>query len=162
LLLVNTPVLSKANGSLRKKGGPSFNTVLIYEDLTAGVRAWNFYGKLTRRFEGDFEFSHLMWSFSLLGDPETLLSAARSAAHAHLVILSFTGNAVLPANVKDWVQHWVRLGKDQSSALVTLVDHKAKSGMVDATYSFLRRIIEPRKIDFFPHCTSALRMSHPE
>jgi hypothetical protein len=140
------------------KGRPPFNTVLAYEDLTAGERAWNFYGKLTLRFEGDFEFSHSMWSFSLLGDPETLLLAARSAADAHLVILSLTGNKVLPANVKDWVQNWARLGKDQGSALVTLVDHKATAGMVTATYSFLRRIIEPRKIDFFPYSTAGFSL----
>jgi hypothetical protein len=155
---VNTQVVSKASSNL------PFNTVLIYEDVTAGERAWNFYENLTRRFEGDFESSHLIWSFSLLDEPETLLLAARSAADAHLVILSFTGDAILPANVKDWVQRWVRLCKEENSALVTLVDHKAKSGMIAPTYSFLRRIIESRKIAFIPHSTAgfAFRINRPE
>jgi hypothetical protein len=42
------------------------------------------------------------------------------------------------------------------------MDHKAKVAATAATHSYLRRRVESRKIDFFPHCTSALRLSHPE
>ncbi|MGA7904516.1 MAG: hypothetical protein WCA06_17910 [Terrimicrobiaceae bacterium] len=161
---MNTSVVDKAVGNLRQKSRPSFSTVLVYEDLTCGERAWSFYEKLTRRFEGDFQFSHLMWSFSVLGSPQTLVLAARSAADAHLVILCFTGNTTLPANVKDWVRRWARLANNQNSALVTLVDQKARSGTAIATHSYLRRILDARKIDFFPHgfSASALRISRPE
>jgi hypothetical protein len=52
------------------------------------------------------------------------------------------------------------LPNNQDSALFTVVDHKAKSGTAAATHSYLRRIVEARKINFFPHCTSgfALRL----
>ena len=155
-VFVNTSVVDRAVGNLRQKSRPSFSTVLVYEDLTCGERAWSFYEKLTRRFEGDFQFSHLMWSFSVLGSPQTLVVAARSAADAH--------NTTLPANVKDWVRRWARLANNQNSALVTLVDQKARSGTAIATHSYLRRILDARKIDFFPHgfSASALRISRPE
>jgi hypothetical protein len=42
------------------------------------------------------------------------------------------------------------------------MDHKAKARTVALTHSYLRQVLESRKIDFFPHCTSALPMSHPE
>ena len=163
-VFVNTSVVDRAVGNLRQKSRASFSTVLVYEDLTCGERAWSFYEKLTRRFEGDFQFSHLMWSFSVLGSPQTLVVAARSAADAHLVILCFTGNTTLSANVKDWVRRWARLANNQNSALVTLVDQKARSGTAIATHSYLRRILDARKIDFFPHgfSASALRISRPE
>ena len=138
------------------------NTVLIYEDLNSGKRSWNFYEELTRRFEEDFEFSHLMWSFSMLAEPQTLHLAARSAADASLVILSSTGATELPARVKDWVERWVRFANSQNSALLTLVDHKAKSGTAAATHSYLRRIVEARRIDFFPHCTSGFTLRYRE
>ena len=159
---MNATVVSKIGGRLRTRGRPSFNTVLIYEDLNSGKRSWNFYEELTRKFEEDFEFSHLMWSFSMLADPQTLHLAARSAADANLVILSSTGATELPARVKDWVECWVRFANSQNSALVTLMDHKAKAGTVALTHSYLRQVVGSRKIDFFPHCTSALRMSHFE
>jgi hypothetical protein len=150
---VNTSAVSKAIGCGHIKETPSFNSVLIYEDLTSGERAWNFYEKLSRRFQGDFDFSHLMWSFWLLNDPQTRLLAARSAADAHLIILSFSGTASLPADVKTWVRQWLRLAGDQSAALVTLIDRKSKSEVISAIYSYLRRVTGPRKIDFFPHRT---------
>jgi len=159
---VNATVVSKARGGLRARGRPSFNTVLVYEDITSGERVWNFYEELTRRFDGDFEFSHLMWSFSMLDDPRTVQLAARSAADANLVILSCSGIIELPARVKNWIERWARFANSQNSALVTLMDHKAKAAATAATHSYLRRIVRSREIDFFPHCTSALRMSHPE
>ena len=103
---MNARVVSKIGGRLRTRGRPSFNTVLIYEDLNSGKRSWNFYEELTRRFEEDFEFSHLMWSFSMLSESQTLHLAARSAADANLVILSSNGATKLPATVKDWVERW--------------------------------------------------------
>ena len=159
---MNARVVSKIGGRLRTRGRPPFNTVLIYEDLSSGERVWNFYEELARRFDGDFEFSHLMWSFSMLGDPPTLQLAARSAADANLVILSCSGIMELPARVKDWIERWVRFANRQNSALVTLMDHKAKARTVALTHSYLHQVVGSRKIDFFPHCTSALRMSHSE
>ena len=46
---------------------------------------------------------------------------------------------------QDWVERWVRLANNQNSAIVALVDHKAKSGTAAATHSYLRRIVEGRK-----------------
>jgi len=60
------------------------------------------------------------------------------------------------------MERWVRLAKQPKLGVIDLVDHKAKSGAAAATHSYLRQILEPRGIDFFPHCTSALRLSQPE
>ncbi len=161
--MVNATVLSNAARSLRVKGRPSFHTVLVYKNLTCGEHAWDFYERLTRRFDGDFDFSHLMWSFSALGTRQALQLAARSAARANLVILSFTGNAELPANVKDWVERWVNLLADsQDSAFVTLTDHQTPERTSVASHTYLRRIVEPRKIDFLPHYSSARRKIYSE
>ena len=139
----------------RVNGRPSFDAVLVYENLACGGRAWNFYERLTRRFDGDFIFSHLMWSFSMLRNRRNLQLAARSAAHANLVILSFTGNTELPAKIKDWIERWASLTDSQDLAFVTLTDHKPQENTSVATDTYLRRIVEPRKIDFFPHRSSA-------
>jgi hypothetical protein len=44
-------------------------------------------------------------------------------------------------------KRWVNLPNNQNSALFTLVDHKAKSGTAAAMHSYLRRIVEARKIN---------------
>ena len=76
-----------------------------------------------------------MWSFSILGEPETFELAARSAADAHLLILSFAGTTHLPRTVKDWVERWVRIARHKP-ALVTLTDQKA-TGRRWHGYAFL-------------------------
>jgi hypothetical protein len=111
---------------------------------------------LTRKFARDFEFSHLMWSFSILSEPETFELAAGSA-EAHLLILSFSGTTHLPRTAKDWIERWVRIATHQP-ALVTLMDQKAPGKTGLATHSYLPKILESHRIDFFPHGASVSRV----
>ncbi|HEY5777674.1 MAG TPA: hypothetical protein VIT00_02990 [Terrimicrobiaceae bacterium] len=159
---MNAAAVNRTGTNLLPKSLPSFNSVLLYEDSKSGERAWDFYEQLTRKFEGDFDFGHLMWSFSVLGDQKTHRLAVRSAADAHLVILSLVGNAPLPPSVMDWVERWSWLVGQRNSALVTLMGDKKIAETVAETHAYLHRILGSRKIDFFPHSTSVLRMSHLE
>src|ERR1700752_881565 len=95
-IVVNAEVRALKRTSPRKTARPSFNTVLLYEDVRLGDQAWDYYEELTRKFEGDFAFRHLMWRFSVLGDPEPLRLATHSAAEAHLVIVAVSGRTELP------------------------------------------------------------------
>jgi hypothetical protein len=154
--MVSLPRMSR-----RQKSLPAFSTVLLYENLNSGERGWDFYEKLTRKFAGDFEFSHLMWSFSILSEPQTFELATSSAADAHLLILSFAGTAHLPRTVKDWIERWVRIATHKP-ALVTLTDQKATGKRVIATDSYLQKILGSHGIDFFPHGASTSRVLHLE
>ena len=49
----------------------------------------------------------------------------------------------------------------QDLAFVTLTDHKPQESTSVATDTYLR-IVEPRKIDFFPHRSSAPSKIYPE
>lgn len=162
MIVVNAEVIDELQPrSSRRTEALPFNTVLLYEDSRLGDRAWDFYEKLTHQFEDDFDFRHLMWSFSVLGDPKTLRLAADSAADAHLVILSLSGRTELPAVIRNWVARWVRLVKHKS-ALVTLLDPKAKAGPRAATLAYLREMLEANGIEFFPQSTSTIRLCHLE
>jgi hypothetical protein len=156
LVVVSLEVVALPRMSRGQKTLPSFNTVLLYEDLSFGHRAWDFYEKLNGKFARDFEFNHLMWSFSILREPETFSLAVQSAAEAHLLILCFAG-AHLPRTVRDWIERWARTAK-YKPALVTLTDQKAtgKGGL--ATHSYLEKILGSHGIDFFPHGASSSRV----
>jgi hypothetical protein len=88
--------------------------------------------------------------------------AVKSAANAHLVILSLSGNAGLPPNVKNWVERWSWLAGDRNAALVTLTDAKKNAEATAETHGYLGQILGSRKIYFFPHSTSVLHVSHLE
>jgi hypothetical protein len=158
---VNVEMVTLPRMSRRYKSLPSFRTVLLYENLNFGVRAWNFYEKLTRKFAQDFEFSHLMWSFSILREPETFELAAGSAVDAHLLILSFSGTTNLPRTAKDWIERWARIATHQP-ALVTLMDQKAPGKRGLAAHSYLQKMVASHGIDFFPHGASVSRALHLE
>lgn len=158
---MNAKVVPFAQMSRRKKRLPSFGTVLLYEDLKFGQRAWDFYEKLTRRFAGDFEFSHLMWSFSILREPESFELAARSAADAHLLILACSGTTRLPSTMKYWLEQWARLATN-TPAFVTLTNQKANARVGPAMHSYLQKILTPHGIHLFPHGGSVSRVLHLE
>jgi len=158
---MNVKVVPFAQMSRRKKRLPSFGTVLLYEDLKFGQRAWDFYEKLTRRFAGDFEFSHLMWSFSILREPESFELAARSAADAHLLILACSGTTRLPSTMKYWLEQWARLATNKP-AFVTLTNQKANARVGAAMHSYLQKILTPHGIHLFPHGGSVSRVLHLE
>ena len=160
LVVVNLEVVTLPRMSRGQKTLPSFNTVLLYQDLNFGHRAWDFYEKLNCKFARDFEFNHLMWSFSILSEPETFELAERSAAEAHLLVLSFAGTH-LPRAIKDWIERWVRIAKHKP-ALVTLTDQRASGKAGTATHAYLEKILGSHGIDFFPHGASASRVLHLE
>ena len=147
---------------LARKSTRSFNSVLLYEDSKSGERAWEFYEKLSRKFQGDFEFSHLMWSFPILRDAQTLRLAVTSAVDANLIILSLSGHAKLPSSVKNWLQRWSCLARDRNAAVVTLLDDNKNADATTRTHAYLRQLLGSRKIDFFPHSPSVSRVTHLE
>ena len=160
LVVVNLEVVALPRVSRDQKNLPLFNTVLLYEDLNFGHRAWDFYEKLNGKFARDFEFNHLMWSFSILKERETFELAVRSAAEAHLIILCFAG-AHLPRTVKDWTERWVSLARHKP-AFVTLTDQTATGKGSAAAHSYLQKILGAHGIDFFPHGASGSRVLHLE
>lgn len=158
---MNVKMVPPLRISRRQKSLPSFSTILLYEDLKFGQRAWHFYEKLTHRFAGDFEFSHLMWSFSILKEPESFELAAQSAAEAHLLILSCSATTRLPSTIKDWLERWARLATNEP-ALVTLTNQKVNARAGAAMHSYLQKILVPYGIHLFPHGTSVSRALHLE
>ena len=68
---MNLEVVALPRMSRGQKTLPSFNTILLYEDLNSGHRAWDFYEKLNGKFARDFDFTHLMWSGGTFRNPRT-------------------------------------------------------------------------------------------
>ena len=95
----------------------------------------------------------------MLSDGRTRELAVRSAADAHLIILSFAGKSELPSRIKEWIERWAPLAK-RDPALVTLTDQKTGANATSHTY--LREIVEMHGIDFFPHSNAIPRVGHRE
>lgn len=129
---------------------PPFQTILLYENVSAGKSARWFHERLAHKFKGQFEFRHWMWNFAVLGVPQVAQQAADVAIDADQVILSAAGRNEPPEAVKNWLLEWARRTHRKNSALVTLFPRDARHEIKASTHSFLRQIIAESPIGFFP------------
>lgn len=131
---------------------PRFSVVVVYEDKLTGVRAKHFYDSLIENIEDECDFSLEFLSFGVLASSEIRNSAARVAAQADFVIVSFRGKVGLPTEVKSWIQMWSRLIADRRAALIVLANKpRTKASTGASTLTYLRSIADRKGIAFFVH-----------
>jgi hypothetical protein len=100
----------------------SLSVLLVYEDLTTGLRARRAFEAAVQQPELEADFSVDLWRFDLLREPALLRMAANQASKADIVFLSAHGYGVLPAAVDLWLRQWLEQRGGEPSALVVLLD----------------------------------------
>jgi hypothetical protein len=142
-----------ARGTFDPDDKPKFSVVMIYEDGITGRRGKLFYEKLVHELGSECDFSLDIWNFEVLAVPEIGDFAARAAAQAALVILSFHGRAELPSEIRDWIERWPELISYNDPALVALLDEPKTGRGASSTLAYLRSVADRNGIDFFMHTT---------
>lgn len=128
------------------EASPTFNVVLVYEDLETGKRAMRTYDFLVEQLGEDCLFANQMWKFDLLTVPKLREMAAHDAATADIVIISaHEGNAV-SYEVRDWVDMWTAQDT-RNIAIVGLFDSEAS--IVTPVRDFLEHTAERLGVQFF-------------
>jgi hypothetical protein len=136
---------------------PKFGVVVIYQDGITGRRGKLFYDKLVHELGTECDFSLDIWNFEVLAVPEIGDLAARAAAQAALVILSFHGRAELPPEIRGWIQRWPKLITYNDPALVALLDEPKTKRAASSTLAYLRSVADRNGVDFFMHTTFSAR-----
>ena len=140
---------TEAKRALDLDDRPTFSVVIIYQDRDTGRRAKYFYDKMTHEVDEECDFSLELWNFEMLAIPEMRDSSAQAAAQADFLVLSFRGNAELPAQTRYWIERWSRLSADGNPALVALVEKpKTGRGTAVSTLAYLRSVAAIKGIDF--------------
>jgi hypothetical protein len=101
---------------------------IIYEDFVTGMRAKEWLDRLGRQVNQEVEFEMELWRFDLLPEPSFREDAATNAASADMIILSAHRSDDLPASVRAWMNRWLSLKDDHSTAFVLLLDETGSSG----------------------------------
>ena len=130
---------------------PKFCVVMIYQDGITGRRGKIFYDKLVHELGTECDFRLDIWNFEVLAVPEIGDLAARAAAQAALVILSFHGRAELPPEIREWIQRWPELTSSNDPALVALLDEPKTRRGASSTLAYLRSVADRNGIHFFMH-----------
>jgi len=153
-------------GSSDRDINSTLNVVIAYEDLETGKRAMKTYEYMVQQLGDQCLFANQMWKFDVLAVPKLKDFAAKDAAAAEIIIISAHGGRELPAEVKSWIEMWLKY-KTEASALVALFDGE---GEFNPARSYLAEIASRAQIEFFcqpgiwpgaPHTRSSNTLAHP-
>ena len=122
-------------------------TVLIYQNLDAGLLAKCFCNSLERDLGVICQLNDRVWRFDVLAIPEVRNAAASAAAKADLVIISNADCTELPGKVEEWLEMWMWLIDQTNPALLALFGSPRNES--EPVRKKLQRITHNNGIDFF-------------
>jgi hypothetical protein len=148
------PAVSKARGKLE--------VLMVYEDLSTGLRARQAFEQLAQQLEFDTDFRLDLWKFDLLREPTLLERAASEAAKSDIVILSAHGQHELPRTTHMWLEQWLERRSGQPCALVILLDALfSGTAASNRTWEALRAAALTAGMDVFLHPAEAVPAERP-
>jgi hypothetical protein len=128
-----------------------FHVVIVYEDAAAATGAMQTWSFLKKQLEPDFELRVSMWKFDLLQNGEMQELAVNDALEANLIIVASHTGTTLPMEIESWVQLWASRKRDDSAALIALLDQSAHAQAKWATFDFLKGAAARAGMQFLPH-----------
>ena len=132
------------------------NVLLVYEDLSTGLRARWVFEQTAGQLEVEADFNVDLWKFDLLREPALLQRAATEAAKADIVFLSAHGHGELPSAVDLWLKEWLERRGEEPCALAVLLDEAAgDTAATNQTLQALHAAAMARGVQVFLHADEA-------
>jgi hypothetical protein len=130
----------------------TLDAMLIYEDLSTGLRAKRVLEHAARLLPTAPNFKLAIWRFDLLREPCWHRTALNEASVAVIGVVSAHGRRDLPEVVSDWLQQWLKRKSEEPRALiVSLDDISRESDSAAQTISWLQTEARARDVAVFPH-----------
>jgi hypothetical protein len=107
------------------EGPLKLNVLLVFEDLTTGLRAKEAFDQTMLGLAVDTDVHINAWRFELLREPPLHQQAVNEAAEAEIVFVSAHGAEELPMTVRLWFEQWLAVKREEPRALVVLLDAEA-------------------------------------
>lgn len=129
----------------------AFNVVVAYEDFSTGNNALSIVNRLFPGWGQSPSFStQNVWKFDLLEIAKFRDMAATEAAEADMVVISTHDPKSLPTAVKRWMELWTDKRRENSGALVVLIDGVKEPGVWDLwAESYLQMCAARAGMDIF-------------
>lgn len=131
---------------------PVFNVVIAYEDFDSGKQAKETYDFLVHNLGRECRFANQMWKFDVLGIPKLREMAVKDALIADIIIISCQGAHDLSADVKAWINSWVR-GQGNAIALVALFTNASHYRENQSMRAYLADVAKNAHMEFFAQPT---------
>jgi len=151
-----------AVSAVRANSRPIFQVVVAYEDYAAGRRANETCSFLLSQLGDEFELRCGMWKFEILRNAKLAEIAAAEALEADVFIVAAHGSSPLPIEVTSWIDHWLPLRDERTTALIALIDGNPNlMGGTPPAYSYLEEIAAKAKMDFLPQLIASGGVGFP-
>jgi len=142
------------NGLELEQAPTPLHGVLVYEDLTTGLRAKAVFDHLRTQVDAGVDPRVELWRFDLLESPDVRQEAAQAAADADLLLLSAHDGASLSPAVRHWLDEWLGRRENRPCLLVLSLDRgAAASPGTRQCLADLQGLAEQGGLDFLPHFT---------
>jgi len=130
----------------------TLDAMLIYEDLSTGLRAKRVLEHAARQFPMAPNFNLAIWRFDVLREPRWRNTALHEASEAVIGVVSAHGQQDLPKIAKGWLKHWLKRKGDESRALIISFDDTSRdSASAAQTISWLQQEARARDVVVLPH-----------
>src|ERR1043165_8791100 len=131
------------------EANPSFNVVVVYEDVESGKNAQETCDFLAKHLGSNFQFNSQMWKFDAPSVPQLRELAAEDAVRADLVIISSRGRTDLPVEVKNWIEQWLA-EKGNVMALAAIFGSLSRETIqAPAIRAYLADVARRGRMEFF-------------
>lgn len=128
---------------------PTLKVFIACEDKASFLRAQRIVRNVEDLCSEEINLVPMYWAFALLRHDTLRECAAKEAANAEMIVLSYRGTTELPPHVKCWVESLPSRPQSGQGALVVLVKFPDGWAQAQPDISYLRQIAESRGLDFF-------------
>jgi hypothetical protein len=130
----------------------TLDAMLIYEDLSTGMRAKRVLEHAAHQFPMAPNFNLAIWRFDVLREPRWRNTALNEASAAVIGVVSAHGQQDLPKVAKGWLKQRLKRKGDESRALIVSFDDASRDNASAAqTISWLQNEARARDVAVFPH-----------
>jgi len=130
----------------------TLDAMLIYEDLSTGLRAKRVLEHAARLLPTAPNFKLAIWRFDLLREPCWHRTALNEASVAVIGVVSAHGRKDLPKVALNWLKQWLKRKSDESRALIVSLDDTSRdSASAAQTIAWLQSEARARDVAVFPH-----------
>ena len=123
----------------------------VHEDFATSTRVNDFCETLARCLGASCEVSKELWPLMELRTPKLRAIAAGEAAAADLVVISVHHAESLPAEVKSWIDLWLKQKGSRATVLSALFD-PLHVGSSSSMQTFLQGVARKGKMEFLVRC----------
>ena len=139
------------------------SVTVVFEDAVVRQRAVDFCDQLVKRLWTQAGFEVNWWPFEALRETSILNESLEKAGPAHVVVFAAQPEGDFPAEVKDWIETWLRQRGEKEGVIVGLIGREpGPASAASYKHIYLHNIACRAGMDFLTEMPRDLTLIVPD